>query len=79
MAIKLVLPVAILVSLACIPALNQLWPHGMTELERQERSLQDALPIGMELEEARDALHSKRIQLGAPQPPMMSLWRFSNS
>ncbi len=61
-ATRLVVPVAILVGLACIPALNPLWPRGMAELTRQEKVLQDALPMGMGLEGARAVLRSKGIQ-----------------
>jgi hypothetical protein len=58
--IRLALPVAILVVLACIPKFNPLWPRGMTELTSQENLLQEDLPIG--LEDARAALSSKGIQ-----------------
>ena len=61
-ATRLVVPVAILVGLACIPALNPVWPRGMAELTRQEKVLQDALPMGMGLEGARAVLRSKGIQ-----------------
>lgn len=60
--LRLVLPVAVLVGLACIPGVDPLWPQGMTELAEQEKTLQDALPIGMSLEGARNVLNSKRIQ-----------------
>ncbi|HEY5027155.1 MAG TPA: hypothetical protein VIK39_02000 [Candidatus Angelobacter sp.] len=60
--IRLVLPVAILVGMACIPRLNPLWPRGMTELTRQEKVLQEALPVGMQLEGARAVLRAKGIQ-----------------
>jgi hypothetical protein len=60
--IRLVFPVAILVGLACIPKLNPLWPRGMMELARQEKSLQEALPVGMGLEGARAVLRSKGIE-----------------
>jgi hypothetical protein len=58
----LVLPVAILTGLVSIPALNPLWPHGMVELTRQEKALQDALPVGMGMDGARAVLHSKGIR-----------------
>jgi hypothetical protein len=58
----LMLPVAILVSLACVPRLNPLWPRGMTELAKQEKIIQEALPVGMGLETARAVLRSKGIQ-----------------
>ena len=58
----LVLPVVILTGLVCIPALNPLWPRGMMELTRQEKGLQDALPVGMGMDGARVVLRSKGIQ-----------------
>ncbi len=61
-AIMLVLPVAILVGLVCIPRFNPLWPSGMTELATQEKDLQEALPVGMGLEGARAVLRSKGIE-----------------
>jgi hypothetical protein len=60
-AIRLVAPAAILLNLACIPALNPLWPRGMAELAIQERELQDALPLGTRLDEVRSLLRSKGI------------------
>ena len=51
--IRLRFPVAILIGLVCIPALNPLWPRGMSELTKQERTLQDALPVGMGMDGAR--------------------------
>jgi|HubBroStandDraft_1064217.scaffolds.fasta_scaffold30561_2 hypothetical protein len=59
---RLVFPVAILIGLVCIPALNPLWPRGMTELTKQEKVLQDALPVGMGMDGARAVLRSKGIQ-----------------
>lgn len=61
-AVWLVLPVAILTGLVCIPTLNPLWPRGMMELTKQEKALQDALPVGMGIDGARAVLHSKGIQ-----------------
>jgi hypothetical protein len=60
--IKLAAPAAILLSLACIPALNRLWPRGITELTKQEQGLRGALPLGMGLDGARAVLLSKGIQ-----------------
>lgn len=60
--IRLVLPVAILTGLVCVPALNPLWPRGMTELTKQEKVLQDALPMGMGMDVARAVLRSKGIR-----------------
>lgn len=55
-------PVIVLATLACIPSMNPLWPHGMTELARQESELQTALPLGMSLEQVRGVLNSRKIQ-----------------
>lgn len=60
--IRLMFPVAILIGLVCIPALNPLWPRGMSELTKQERTLQDALPVGMGMDGARAVLRSEGIQ-----------------
>src|SRR4029077_501785 len=60
--IRLVFPVVILIGLVCIPRLNPLWPRGMAELTTQEKSLQDAIPIGIGMEGARAVLRSKGIQ-----------------
>jgi hypothetical protein len=57
-----VLPVTVLVSLACIPSMNPLWPHGMRELAQQESELQTAIPLGMSLEQVRGVLDSRKIQ-----------------
>jgi hypothetical protein len=55
-------PVAAVAVLACIPALNPLWPHGMSELAKQESDLQIAIPFGMSLDQVRDVLNSRKIQ-----------------
>lgn len=60
--IRLVLPVAVLVGLVCIPKLNPLWPRGVRELTAQQEALQGALPIGIELDRARAVLRSRGIQ-----------------
>jgi hypothetical protein len=60
--IRLAIPVAILVCLACVPRFNPLWPRGMTELARQERVLQEAFPVGMGIDAARAVLRSKGIR-----------------
>jgi len=62
MTIRLVFPVAILVGLVCIPRLNPLWPRDMAELTRQEKVLQDALPMGMGMDGAHAVLSSKGIK-----------------
>jgi hypothetical protein len=61
-AIRLVVPVVILIGLSWVPALNPLWPRGMSELTTQEKVLQNALPMGIGLEAARAVLRSKGIQ-----------------
>ena len=57
-----VLPVTTVAVLACFPALNPLWPRGMTELARQESELQTAIQLGMRLDEVRSVLNSRKIQ-----------------
>jgi len=59
---RLAVPVVALVALACIPALNPLWPQGISELARQEKELQSELPLGMRLTDARAVLRSRGIQ-----------------
>jgi hypothetical protein len=61
-AVWLVLPAAFFVCLACVPAINPLWPRGMSELTKQESELQAALPLGVELSQCRAVLQSKGIQ-----------------
>lgn len=61
-AMWLAVPAAILLGLACVPALNPLSPRGMSELTKQESELQTALPLGMELSRSRAILSSKGIQ-----------------
>ncbi len=61
-AIRLTAPALILLGLACIPALNPLWPRGMMELAKREKELQDLLPLGVGLEQARSVLRSKGIE-----------------
>lgn len=60
--IRLAIPALALVSLACVPAFNPLWPRGMMELAKQERELQDALPLGAGLDQARTVLQAKGIR-----------------
>ena len=57
-----VLPVTVLATLACIPSMNPLWPHGMKELAQQESELQTAIPVGMSLGQVRGVLNSRKIQ-----------------
>jgi hypothetical protein len=56
------LPLTVLVTLACIPSMNPLWPHGMRELRELETDLQTAIPAGMSLEQVRGVLKSRKIQ-----------------
>jgi hypothetical protein len=60
--LRLAAPIALLLGLVCVPALNPLWPRGMAELAQQEKELQEALPLGMEIDEARTVLRSKGIE-----------------
>ena len=62
-AIWSVPPVITLAALACFPSINPLWPHGMTELARQESDLQAAIQLGMSLDQVRDLLDSRKIQV----------------
>jgi hypothetical protein len=39
-----------------------LWPTGMTQLAKREAQLQEVLPVGMDLEQARGVLRSQRIE-----------------
>lgn len=48
--------------LACIPAMNPLWPHGMADLAKQESELQTAIPVGTSLDQVRGVLNSKKIR-----------------
>lgn len=59
---RLALPTVVLFSLACVPALNPLWPRGMSELTKQESELQAAFPVGEELSHGRSTLQLKGIQ-----------------
>jgi hypothetical protein len=58
----IVLPVAAVSCLACLPSLNPLWPRGMMELSKQESQLQNDLPVGMRLQDARSVLQAHKIQ-----------------
>jgi hypothetical protein len=61
MTCALAIPVAVLVSLACVPRLSPLWPRGIAELTRKEKALQDSLPLNMGVETARRGLSSQGI------------------
>lgn len=61
-AVRLVVPVAALSCLACFHALNPLLPVGIAELSRQENDLQQALPLNIALNDAKQVLTKKGIQ-----------------
>ena len=61
MTCALAIPVAVLVSLACVPRLSPLWPRGIAELTRKEKALRDSLPLNMEAETARGVLSSQGV------------------
>jgi len=67
--IRLMAPVAILIGLSCVPALNPLWPQGLAELATRESELQQALPLDMGLDRARTVLQSKGIQFHEDTEP----------
>jgi hypothetical protein len=60
--IWLAVPVGVLVVLASVPTLDPLWPTGMTQLARQEALLHEILPVGMDMDQAREVLRSQGIQ-----------------
>lgn len=55
--------------LACTPALNLLWPHGMANLAKQEAELQNAIQVGMNPEEVRGVLNARKIQFNEFSEP----------
>jgi hypothetical protein len=57
----LVAPTLLLISLACVPAFNRLWPRGLDQLSKNEDQLREALPVGMGLDQARAVMRSKGI------------------
>lgn len=61
-AIGMILPVTVTSCLAFFTSFNPLLPKGMRELSRQELGLQQALPLGMGLQESRSLLVAKGIQ-----------------
>jgi hypothetical protein len=67
-SICLVVPVAVLVILSCIPSLNPMFPSGMAELGRQEAELQNAFPDTINGEQVRAVLRSKKIQFYESEP-----------
>lgn len=60
-SLRLVLPVAALSCLACVPRVNPILPVGMAELSKKEADLQSALPISSSISDARAALRSRGI------------------
>jgi hypothetical protein len=66
-AVKLLVPTVVLLFLACVPALNPLWPRGLTELTNQEKDLQQALPPGLLLDQARSVLSSNGMHVNETQ------------
>jgi hypothetical protein len=68
-----ILPVATVAVLACFPSMNPLWPHHMAELVQQESELQNAIQLGMGLEQVRDVLKSRKIQFNESAEPTGSL------
>ena len=67
-SVRIVIPVAILLGLACIPTLDPLLPRGLAELKRQESALQNDLPDHVGIEQARAVLRSKNIQFNEFEP-----------
>ncbi len=61
-SISMVLPAALVVGLASVPILDPLFPRGVTELGRQESSLQSDFPDRISIEKARQLMRSKGIQ-----------------
>jgi hypothetical protein len=62
LSVRMILPVAVVSTLACFPALNLLLPVGMAELARQELEMQQALNPGVNLQEARSILSERKIE-----------------
>jgi hypothetical protein len=54
----LAVPVGVLICLASIPVLDPLWPVGMSKMAKKEVQLQAELPLGADLNQARQVLHS---------------------
>jgi hypothetical protein len=61
-AVVVGVPALILSCLAFSPALNPTWPQGMNELANTEKRLQDALPLGMDIQQARTVLQSSGLK-----------------
>jgi hypothetical protein len=60
LSIKLGSTTIVLIVLACIPALNPLWPHDMKELREEQHDLNLALPAGISLDEAQEVLRTRK-------------------
>jgi len=57
-----VVPVAVLIGLACDPALDPLWPSKMSDVRKLEADLKKAFYEGMSAEEARRLLRINGIE-----------------
>jgi hypothetical protein len=57
----MVLPTLLLVVLACIPALDPMWPKGMSALKRKESALPAELSEGQSLDCAKQVLRARGI------------------
>jgi hypothetical protein len=60
-AIILLAPTLVLACLTCVPSLNPLWPKGIGQLAEQVRSLRQGLPLGTNIDRARDFLQERGI------------------
>jgi hypothetical protein len=54
-------PAIALVSLACVPSLNPMWPVGMQWLAQEEAELHSGLPVGSQLDQSRAFLRARGI------------------
>jgi hypothetical protein len=61
-AVGVAVPALVLSCLAFSPALNPTWPQGIDELAKTEKRLQDALPLGIGIEQARTVLQSNGLK-----------------
>ena len=62
LVLTLIVPVVVLMGLACTPHLSPLWPRGMERLRDREQSLRTDLPVGMNLMPARTVLKSAGLE-----------------
>jgi hypothetical protein len=65
----LIVPVVALSSLVCFPRFNPLWPRGINDLTKQQRDLQAAFHLGMELSQCRAALQTRGISIREETEP----------